>query len=270
VEAAVKDFISVQQDLIYVVDDNFVGYSPRAREHALNFFKGIVEKGVDKQWAGSASMNIAEDEEVLKWAAKSGCKLIFLGIESELIDQLEQSQKSVNLKIGVDRYQEVYDKIHHAGISVLGAFIFGLDNDTPETITNRTNYILQSDIDIVQASILTPLPGTQLFKRFEEEGRLLYHNYPEDWEKYNYAEVVFHPHKMSPQEFKEAVNESWEKIYDLKHLKKKFLQTMKLAKDPGAAIWAFTSNLHLRNFVFEGNKEFIDARKSFPELFGDR
>ena len=268
VEAAVNDFSSVQQDLIYVVDDNFVGYSPRAREHALEFFKGIVEKGVDKQWAGSASMNIAEDEEVLHWAARSGCKLIFLGIESELIDQLEQSRKSVNLKIGVVRYQQVYDKIHKAGISVLGAFIFGLDNDTPDTIANRTDYILDSDIDIVQASILTPLPGTELFKRFEKEGRLLYHNYPEDWEKYNYTEVVFKPQRMDSKEFEDAVHESWEKIYELKHLKRKFLHTMKQTKDPGAAVWAFTSNLHLRNFFFEGKKEFIDARKTFPELFG--
>lgn len=268
VEAAVKDFTAIRQDMIYIVDDNFVGYSKKARDHAVAFFKGVAGSGANKQWAGSASMNIADDEEVLEWAAKSGCKLIFLGIESELIDQLEQSHKLVNMKIGVDRYQQVYDTIHKYGISVLGAFIFGLDNDTPETISNRTNYILNSDIDIIQASILTPLPGTDLFKRFEEEGRLLYHDYPSDWERYNYAEVVFKPQKMSPSAFEQVVYENWERLYDVKNLRKKFLNTMKVTKDPVAAAWAFTSNLHLRNFVFEGKKEFIDARETFPELFG--
>lgn len=268
VEAAVRDFVSIPQDMVYIVDDNFVGYSKRARDHAVDFFKGVAESGAEKYWAGSASMNIADDEEVLEWAAKSGCKLIFLGIESELIDQLEQSQKLVNMKIGIDRYQEVYHRIHKYQMSVLGAFIFGLDNDTPETIANRTNYILDSDIDIIQASILTPLPGTDLFKRFEEEGRLLYHNYPEDWERYNYAEVVFKPQKMSPHEFERVVYENWEKLYSLKTLNDKFLKTLKTTRDPRTAIWALSSNIHLRNFVFEGTKEFLDARVTFPELFG--
>lgn len=268
VEAAVKDFTVIHQDMVYIVDDNFVGYSKRARDHAIEFFKGVVNSGANKQWAGSASMNIADDEEVLEWAARSGCKLIFLGIESELIDQLEQSHKMVNMKIGVDRYQEVYDKIHKHQISVLGAFIFGLDNDTPETISNRTNYILNSDIDIVQASMLTPLPGTDLFKRFEEEGRLIYTNFPEDWERFNYAEVVFKPQKMRPEEFEQAVYECWEKIYDIKTLNRKFLKTMKMTRNAGTAAWAMTSNIHLRNFFLEGRKEFIDAREMFPQLFG--
>lgn len=267
VENAVRDFAAIPQERVYIVDDNFVGYSPRARNHAMEFFKGVAELGLDKQWAGSASMNIADDDEVLYWAAKSGCKLIFLGIESELIDQLEQSQKIVNLKIGVDHYKEVYDKIHKYEISVLGAFIFGLENDTPKTIENRTNYILGADIDILQASMLTPLPGTDLFKRFEAEARLLYHNYPEDWERYNYGEVVFRPQRMSPEEFEAVVYESWERIYDLKTLKKKFLNTLKVTKNPVTAAWAFSSNLHLRNFVFEGTKEFIDMHDAFPQLF---
>jgi radical SAM superfamily enzyme YgiQ (UPF0313 family) len=236
----------------------------------MEFFKGVAELGLDKQWAGSASMNIAEDDEVLYWAAKSGCKLIFLGIESELIDQLEQSQKIVNLKIGVDHYKEVYDKIHKYEISVLGAFIYGLENDTPRTIENRTNYMLNADIDIIQASMLTPLPGTDLFRRFEAEDRLLFHNYPEDWERYNYAEAVFRPQKMSPQEFEQVVYENWERIYDIKSLKKKFLNTLKLTKNPATAAWAFSSNLHLRNFVFEGSKDFIDVRDAFPQLFEER
>lgn len=267
VEQAIRDFAEIQQDRIYIVDDNFVGYSKKARDHAVDFFRGVAEMNLGKEWAVSASMNIADDEEVLHWASKSGCKLIFLGIESELIDQLEQSQKSVNLKIGVDRYQEVYNKIHQHEISVLGAFIFGLDNDTPETLSNRTDYILNSDIDIIQASILTPLPGTELFKRFEEEDRLLYNNYPADWERYNYAEVVFKPHKMSPEEFEQAVYENWERIYDLKTLKKKFMNTLKLTKNTATAAWAFSSNLHLRNFVFEEKKEFIAIHEAFPELF---
>lgn len=266
VEQSVKDFIASDKDRVYIVDDNFVGYSKAARDHALEVLKGITESGVKKDWVGSASMNIADDEVLLEYAAKSGCKMIFLGIESELIDQLEQANKKVNLRIGVDKYMEVYRKIHKYKIAVIGAFIFGFDNDTPETIYNRTSYILDSDIDIMQSTILTPLPGTVLYKRFEEENRLLYTNYPKDWERYNYSEVVFKPKKMSLGEFENSVNENWERLYDLKTLKKKFLKTLKLSNNSTTAAWAFTSNLHLRNFVFEGKKETLQMEKIFPEL----
>lgn len=266
VERSIEDFIAIDKDLVYIVDDNFVGYSKSARNHALELFKGISKNGIKKDWGGSASMNIGEDDELLEWAARSGCRMIFLGIESELIDQLEKANKQVNIKIGIDGYSEVYNKIHKHGISVMGAFIFGLENDTPETMHGRTSYILNADIDIMQATVLTPLPGTELYCRLLSEGRLLYTNYPEDWERYNYTEVVFKPQKMSPQEFSDAAYENWERLYDLKTLKRKFLKTLKLTHNPTAAIWGLTSNLQLRNFVFEGQKEMLDVESAFPSL----
>ena len=267
VEDSLNDFAQIKKDLVYIVDDNFVGYSKAARDHAVDFFKGIVDRGIQKEWAGSASMNIAEDEEILKYAALSGCKLVFLGIESELVDQLENVHKQVNVKIGVDHFKEVYDKIHKYGISVMGAFIYGLENDTPEKIYNRTSYIIDADIDIMQASILTPLPGTILFKRFEQENRLLHTNFPEDWERFNYAEVVYKPNKMTPEEFQNSVFENWERLYNTNHLRKKVIKTLKLTRNPLAASWAFASNLHLRNFVFEGNKEVLKKEDAFPQLY---
>ena len=129
--------------------------------------------------------------------------------------------------------------------------------------------MLDADIDIMQASIITPLPGTALFKRLEAEGRLLHTNFPEDWERYNYAEVVHKPGKMSPQEFEKAVHENWDRLYDLKALKKKFMKTLKITKNPLTAAWAFSSNMHLRNFCFETRSEILDVKEVFPELFGN-
>lgn len=249
IEKSVHDFMSVDKDYIYLVDDNFAGYSKQSREHAMSFLKGIISEKSTKSWAGSSSMNVADDDELLRLMQDSGCKMVFLGIESELIDQLEQANKKTNLKIGVDKFSEVYKKIHDHRIAVMGAFIFGLDNDTPETIQRRTEYILQSDIDIMQATILTPLPGTLLFKRYLEEGRLLYTNFPEDWDRYNYIDVVFQPNKMSPAEFEEAAFQAWEQLYSLKTIKRKFLNTVKHTKDPETAAFAMSSNLQLHNFL---------------------
>jgi radical SAM superfamily enzyme YgiQ (UPF0313 family) len=266
IEKAVEDFAAIDKEHIYIVDDNFVGYNNKARKHAIDFFREIVKQGIRKNWVGSASMNIANDEELLESAAESGCRLAFLGIESELVDQLEETNKKINLKIGVNKFQEVYDKIHKYGMGIIGAFIFGLDSDTPDTLFNRTNYILSSDIDSMQTSILTPLPGTILFNRLQEEGRLLYTNFPEDWERYNFTEVVHKPKSMYPDEFKEAVHACWEKLYDMKNLKKKFLNTLKLTKNATTATWAFSSNLHYHNIVFEEEKDLLNIEKTFPQL----
>jgi hypothetical protein len=119
----------------------------------------------------------------------------------------------------------------------------------------------------MQATILTPLPGTELYKRFKETGRLLYTNYPEDWERYNYAEVVYQPQKMTPDEFRQAVYENWKRLYDLKVLKRKFLKTLKITKNPTTAVWAFSSNLHMHNFVFEEEQNLLDIYKIFPQIF---
>jgi len=266
IEQSVQDFISSEKDRVFFTDDNFVGYNKVARNHALDIFKEITKSGIKKDWFGAASMNIADDEDLLKYAASSGCKVIYLGVESELVDQLEQMKKKVNIKLGIDKYAEVYRKIHKYGIAVMGAFIYGLENDTPETIYNRTSYVIDADVDMMQLTMLTPLPGTELYCRMLSEGRLLYTNYPEDWERYNFLEVTMKPNKMSPREFEDAVYYNWDRMYDLKMLKRKFLKTLQLTNDPTSAIWALTSNLHMRNWVFEGKKEVLDPESVFPGL----
>jgi radical SAM superfamily enzyme YgiQ (UPF0313 family) len=148
----------------------------------------------------------------------------------------------------------------------MGAFIYGLDTDTPETIYDRTSYIIEEDIDMMQASILTPLPGTSLYNRLKEEERLLYTDYPKDWERHGFFDLVFKPKLVSPEELEEAIFKNWEKLYDLKVLKKKFLRTLQLTKNPTAAVWAITSNLQMRNMVFEGTKPALEPEEAFPGL----
>ena len=266
IEDVLDELEAIPQSRVYIVDDNLVGYDKRSRERAIELFKGILKRGIRKEWDCSASMNIADDDEVLEYAAKSGCKMIFLGIESEIVEQLEQANKKVNLKIGVDKFGEVYNRIRKHGIAVIGAFIFGLDTDTPETLHNRVDYMLNSDIDVMQATILTPLPGTILYNRFKGEGRLIFTGYPKDWERYNYTELVFQPKLMTPEVFEKEVKRCWTRLYDEIVLKKKFMKTLKSTKDPTTATWAYASNLICHNLVFEMDRKRLDLRKTFPQL----
>lgn len=250
----VDELERIPQQNVYFVDDNFIGYTKKSAARVVELCKEIIRRGIKKDWLCAASMNIADHDEVLKYAAEAGCKMVFLGIESELVDQLETANKTTNLKIGTEHFNEVYQKIHAHGIAVLGAFIYGLDTDTAETMQNRTRYMMNADIDAMQASILTPLPGTPLYDRMKAEGRLLFTNYPDDWARYDFVEVVFQPRSMSPETLTSEIKKNWNVLYDEKNLKKKFLNALKKTKNAEAALWSYNSNLHYFNLVFEGDK----------------
>lgn len=251
VKDVVDEFEKIPQDKVYFVDDNFIGYSKKSTDRVIAICKEIIKRGIKKDWFCAASMNIAEHDEVLKFAAEAGCRMIFLGIESELIDQLEETNKKLNIKIGIDNFSKVYDSIHKHGIAVLGAFIYGLDSDTQQTIENRTKYLINSSIDAMQATILTPLPGTPLFNRMKDEGRLIYDNFPEDWSRYDFVEVVYQPKLMSSEELTISVNKAWKTLYESKGLKRKFIDALKATKNPISALWSYNSNLHYNHLVYE-------------------
>ncbi len=264
IEEVLDELETIEHEKIYFVDDNLIGYGKKSERRAISLFKGMIERGIKKQWFCSASMNFADNEEVLELAAKAGCVMVLLGIESERIDQLEETNKKLNIKIGIDHYDEVFRKIHKYGISVLGAFIFGLESDTPETMAHRTEYINNADIDAVQATVLTPLPGTGLFKRMQAAGQIEFNNYPGDWEKYDFVDVVFRHRNMGREVFFKEIRKNWDELYNDHILKKKFLRTLKQTKSPLAAIWSYGSNLQYYNLVYEG----IRPRKNIEDVFG--
>lgn len=263
VDEVLDELESIEHKMVYFVDDNLIGYGKKSQYRAIALFKGIIERGINIDWFCSASMNFADNEEVLEYAAKSGCRMVLLGIESERIDQLEDMNKNLNIKMGVASYDEVFKKINNYGIAVLGAFIYGLDTDTPESMARRTEYINKADIDSVQATILTPLPGTRLFDRMLAEDKIIFNNFPEDWQHYHFAEVVWKHNLMEPKLMMNEVKKNWDKLYNEKTLKRKFIRTLKNTKSPLAGIWSYRSNLQYYNMVFEHDRPKLNLGDEF-------
>lgn len=266
VEDVVKEFVRTPQDRLYVIDDDFYGYGKKHAERSKEICRGFIESGVKKQWYTFTSMNLAHDPEALDLMFKAGCRMVLLGIESEIPEQLEASNKAINLKVGVDNYAKVYDAFHKAGIAVLGSFIYGLDTDTKDTIRRRTDYFINSSIDCVQPGMLTPLPGTGTYNTLKKENRILKNNFPKDWERYTFFNNVIEPVNMSHGEFTDLMHEEWNRIFDLKVLKRKYLETLKATKSVEAAGWALCTNLNYSNTVFEGYREPYDYVKIFKDL----
>jgi radical SAM superfamily enzyme YgiQ (UPF0313 family) len=191
-------------------------------------------------------VNIADDAEVLDWASRAGCRMIFLGLEADDEAALAAVNKRLNLSRGADSYATIFDRIHAAGIAVLGAFIFGMDSDTPEKLRRRADYIVHSGVDVVQCTALTPLPGTRLFEQLRQEGRLLYADFPRDWQRYNLTEIVHRPVGMSAAELAQVLRECMGRIYDISVLKDKARNTLRETGRWDATEFAWQANLSYR------------------------
>ena len=240
---------------LFFVDDNIVGYGKHHLERAKELFRGMIDRDLKLNWFSQASINIADDEELLHLAAKSGCRLLLIGIEAETDKGLKSANKSLNLKRGPDSYRSVFRKINRHGIGVLGTFIFGLETDSPEDLLKRSRYILSSGVDCVQASVLTPLPGTTLMTRIREQNRLERGNFPEDWQCYHFTGLTFRHPFIPAGDFDTIMQSIWTKMYSPARIIRLFFRTWWRTGRLTTALWAYQSNLHYRHIVFEKSSE---------------
>ncbi len=200
-QRSVSDILDEIQNIdgnyITFVDDNLVGYSEKSRNRAKTLFKNMIKKKLKKKWWMQTSINAADDEEVVKLAAKAGCMFVFIGFETIEQQTLKDMHKGVNLKTGVENYKNIVKIFHKYGIGVLGAFIIGNDFESPKYYKQLADFLIQSSIDIFQISILTPLPGTELMRKLQKKDRLLYQDFPKDWDRYRFSYLVHNPNGIN-------------------------------------------------------------------------
>ncbi len=204
-----KEWNETPKKFIFVVDDNFFGVGPRHAEWAKELLRAIIRHGKRRLWFSQTTLNMGDDAEGLQLAYRAGCRGMLIGFETFNQETLKDYHKGIN-RNNLARYGELVGGFHRAGISVFGGFIIGADQDTPETVADTALHAVKLGIDIVQLTNLTPLPGTKMFDRFKNEGRLLATNYPADWERYTFTETIYQPKQMSPHDLDEA-------IYELRH-----------------------------------------------------
>ena len=248
VEEVLDEIETIPQRILFFADDNLIpkGYEARA----INLFEGMIRRKIKKQWWCQASLDFSQNEEVLELAARSGCKMVFMGIEAEDEEALLEMGKKPNIRAGTQTYSEVFENIHKHGITILGAFMFGFDSDTREKLRSRTDYILNCTVDSVQATVLTPLPGTRLFEKLERENRLLYTEFPGDWDRYNVTEVVYEPFQMTEEELWAEMSNCWRTVLNRPEIAKRALRSILLTGKIASGIWGFGVNSKYRKLAF--------------------
>jgi hypothetical protein len=126
-------------------------------------FRSLCEaiRPLGRKWGAELTIDLAEKPELLKLAYDSGCRDLFLGIESvsqTAINGLEKWSNNSNTIV------EMVKRVHDAGINVMGAFVFGLEGDDPSSFDRTLEFIFETDIDFVVANIIQPYPGTGTFR----------------------------------------------------------------------------------------------------------
>lgn len=224
------------------------------REYARQLFTALIP--LRAQWYGLATVLLADDEELLGLAARSGCKGLLMGLESISPANLRQSHKGFNTP---DKFMRVVERLHAHGIALQGCFVFGLDHDEPDVFLKTAEFAVQAKIDLPRFAIVTPFPNTALYKRLEAESRILTKN----WELYDGQHVVFRPAKLSTEQLQFGTEAAWKHAYSFRSIARRIAHSpapwpVKLGTNLGYRFYAH----HLSRFY---NCDWIIPRSSRRE-----
>lgn len=243
VEDVMRDILHIK-DLGYkrffLIDDN-IASNPKFLFELANRIKPLKMK-----WASQCSLLIAKNEKLLKAVADSGCSILSLGIESLSQEGLNSLNKSW---VKAPKTAQLLKKIQKAGIAPATEMIVGTDYDTPESIKDTADFIIQNKIPIPKFYILTPLPGSEFYKEMKLKNRLLH----EDYSKYTTSLCVFKPIHFSPQQLEMSYLELYKKVYSFKNIFYRTIFNKGILKNPGVYFFAFFSNLVYKKAINQGD-----------------
>jgi radical SAM superfamily enzyme YgiQ (UPF0313 family) len=154
---------------VFIVDDNFIGNKKNVRRLLPELTEWQERNGHPFSLLTEASINLADDDELLGEMQRCGFRRVFLGIETPVEESLKEAQKSQNR----GNLLESVKKIQSYGMEVMAGFIVGFDNDPEDIFERQIDFIRESAIPLAMVGLLTALPDTQLWRRLEKEGRLL-------------------------------------------------------------------------------------------------
>jgi len=203
---------------VFLVDDNFSANSRRAKELLI----ALKAAELDLEWSTQEEVMVYQQEEILDLMQQTGCKRIHLGIESfnpEALEEYGKPQKLADISRAIQQ-------IKKRNILVHGMFVLGAENDTLQTIKETMQGALDLELDTAQFFVLVPPPGTELFQKIKEEGRLLVDKVS-DWKFFDGQHVVFTPRNISARDLQQLQIKAFKKFYSLKRslkwlLRKKF------------------------------------------------
>ncbi|MBM4274638.1 MAG: B12-binding domain-containing radical SAM protein [Deltaproteobacteria bacterium] len=192
---------ALQASHVFFCDDNFTANGDRIKE----LCKRIIKENLKIEWSAQVRVEAARDPELLKLMARSGCYVVFVGLESINPATLKAYNKSQT----VEGIRDCVINFHHHGIKVHGMFVFGADEDHYQVIRDTVKFSRKLDLDSLQYLILTPVPGTKFYQDLEAQNRIICR----DWGNYDGHHAVFQPKQFTPYELQAETIRAMKKFY---------------------------------------------------------
>src|SRR6059058_3464563 len=182
-EQVVAEFVADGQPYAVFVDNN-LGSHP---DYLRALCRALAP--LERIWSAAVTLDVTDDPSLVREMALAGCTGVFIGFESLSDENLAASRKRTPRAADYARRVRL---LHDHGIQVNGSFVLGFDADAPEVFARTADWIEAVRLECATFHILTPYPGTPMFRRLEAEDRLLHR----EWELYDTAHVVFRPRRM--------------------------------------------------------------------------
>jgi len=196
---------------LYFLDDHLLGN----QRFATSLFDGM--KGMKRVFQGASTIDAILRGNLIEKAAEAGMRSVFVGFETLSNGNLQQSNKKQN--IGKD-YEEAIRRLHSLGIMINGSFVFGMDEDDKDVFKRTVDWAVKNALTTCTFHILTPYPGTGLYKTMEQQGRLLH----KQWNLYDTRHVVYKTTGLNEDELKNGYDWAYRSFYSWQNIAAASLQ----------------------------------------------
>lgn len=203
VDRVIEELSRVDKKVVFFYDDNFAASPTRTAK----ILETMLSKGIKLKWSAQVRSDLAKFPDLVSLMARAGCTRVYVGFES--ID--DNSLASMNKRQTKADIIHAIETFHRFGIAIHGMFILGNDEDPPNIGMDTVKFCKKYKMDSVQFLILTPFPGTTLFARMSEEGRILHKR----WAYYDAMHTVFKPHSGTAMDIQEQMMACFEEFYSL-------------------------------------------------------
>jgi radical SAM superfamily enzyme YgiQ (UPF0313 family) len=212
VQEVIAEIESIDSPHLFFVDDS-LGLN---RNVAKRLFTEMIP--LRRRWLAQGTVSLAQDLELLELMRRSGCLGLLIGFESVQKATQNEVMKIMNLRID---FHEAMRRFHGEGFGILGSFVFGFDYENKDVFEQTLEFIMRCRMDVVQLRVLTPYPGTRLYKRLSGEGRL----FVRDWWLRGYPPdtLLFQPKGMTADELISGYARLNRQAYSLGAMMKRFL-----------------------------------------------
>jgi radical SAM superfamily enzyme YgiQ (UPF0313 family) len=246
IEHVVAELRQIRETRILFVDDNLIGTRQDHIGRSKALFRAMIEAGQTRPWICQATINFADDDELLDLAGAAGCEGVLIGFESPTLDGLKAVRKKFNVHGGRDLRASV-QRIQRRRILVLGSFIIGLDTDRRGIGAAIARAADEYGIDTASVLILTPLPGTKLYQEMERDGRIIANRYPADWQYYTLGYPVARYQHFTWAELVQEMDRFNELFYSCPKILGRALRVMRHSRSPVKALVSAVANIGYRS-----------------------